>query len=63
MKDITGQKFGKLIVIKRSGINKWLCGCDCGNEKVVDRNSLITGGTRSCGYSYVRNSKTIVCRP
>ena len=56
-KDITGQKFGKLLVIqlvkekantkKRSA--RWLCHCDCGRETVVDANALRTGNTSSCG--------------
>jgi hypothetical protein len=33
--DITGQRFGKLVVLKRApNKNKavmWLCQCDCGN--------------------------------
>lgn len=52
LKDITGQKFGKLTVIKFSHINKssyWLCKCDCGKEKVIWINSLKQGSTRSCG--------------
>lgn len=39
VKDITGQKFGKLTVLKREGYTNgkrksilWLCKCDCGNE-------------------------------
>ena len=44
-KDLTGQKFGKLLVIKRgeSRNNKatWLCKCDCGNTKVILASSLI----------------------
>ena len=53
-KDITGQKFGKLTVIKRVGSDKnyntlWLCKCECGNEKVVARYRLINGNTSSCG--------------
>lgn len=59
-KDLTGQKFHKLLVIQRvddyvspSGYHKtrWLCKCDCGNEVVVD-GSRLTGKksiTRSCG--------------
>lgn len=51
--DITGQKFGKLTVIKRDGvdgtISTWLCKCDCGNETVVRKSHLTTGNTVSCG--------------
>lgn len=55
--DLTGQKFGKLLVIKRaedyispSGNRTpcWLCVCDCGNQKIVASASL-KKGTQSCG--------------
>jgi hypothetical protein len=57
-KDITGQRFGRLVVIgfhrpgqKRPPSRKpeWLCQCDCGNQHVVDRGNLRNGSTRSCG--------------
>lgn len=53
-KDLTNKRFGKLIVIEEFGKNKhnrvlWLCKCDCGNDKVVDSNSLLMGRTQSCG--------------
>ena len=52
--DITGQRFGRLIVIKKAdnygnGNYKWLCKCDCGNEKEIEKSSLIAGLTKSCG--------------
>ncbi len=54
--DLTGQKFGKLTVIEHShivysGINcsSWICRCECGNITDVRANSLLHGGTRSCG--------------
>lgn len=53
--DLTGQRFGKLTVIKRvenakdSNIPRWLCRCDCGKETVVYANSLREKMTRSCG--------------
>ena len=52
--DITGQKFGRLTVIKRVtpvGVQpiESLCQCECG-KKVVVRNSQIKNGTtKSCG--------------
>ena len=53
-KDLIGQRFGRLTVIKREGKDKhnratWLCKCDCGNEKVVNSNNLRNGSTTSCG--------------
>lgn len=63
-KDITeikdkmvGLTFGKLTVLKRyekdrvlkSRCLRYLCKCECGNEVVVNGNSLRTGHTTSCG--------------
>lgn len=58
-KDLTGQKFGRLIVIRPAPdkINKsgtrstaWYCNCDCGNKDVIVRTSGLTSGdTKSCG--------------
>ena len=36
IKDLTGQRFGKLVVLSRAENDKtkhtrWLCQCDCGN--------------------------------
>jgi hypothetical protein len=53
--DITGQKFGRLTVLKRvesKGKSEeafWLCRCDCGKEKVVRGYSLRSESTQSCG--------------
>jgi hypothetical protein len=52
---LTGQKFGRLTVLKREGSNKdgkaiWLCQCDCGNKIIIASSSLRKNdGTRSCG--------------
>lgn len=56
--DLTGEKFGKLTVIKRtedhaspSGRHspKWLCQCECGNTHTVSASSLKAGTTKTCG--------------
>lgn len=52
--DRTGQRFGKLVVIERSGANNpkkvlWSCQCDCGKKLNVVAGSLVTGNTTSCG--------------
>lgn len=56
MKDLTGQRFGRLVVIKiaepihRTFKRKyWLCKCDCGNESMICSSYLIRGATKSCG--------------
>lgn len=53
-KDITGQRFGRLVAIKprdktKNGTWRWLCRCDCGNETVVVGISLTQVMSRSCG--------------
>lgn len=51
--DITGQKFGKLTVIKRLPNRKattyWLCQCECGNFSEVRGSQLRNGSVKSCG--------------
>lgn len=54
IKDLTGQKFGRLTAIKPCGKDKqgsylWLCTCNCGNEIVVRGCNLRNGHTQSCG--------------
>lgn len=63
--DITGKRFGKLKVIKKSkdsckSGSKWICVCDCGNTIVVARSSLTSGHTKSCGcarISFLKSAK------
>ena len=52
--DLTGKRFGRLLVIERAGHNKhgqilWLCKCDCGKVTKVISGSLTDGRTTSCG--------------
>lgn len=52
--DLTGQRFGKLTVIKRvennkHGSSRWLCRCDCGNTVFVVGHQLKRGKPKSCG--------------
>ena len=52
--DLTGLKFAKLTVLKRSEKRRstgtlWDCLCDCGNHTVVDSLKLRTGHTKTCG--------------
>lgn len=51
LKDLIGEKFGKLTVIKYEGNSKWLCVCDCGKEKTTRADSLKNGRSTSCGCS------------
>ena len=53
--DLTGQRFGKLTVIKKSPVKKghhicWDCQCDCGNfVQSVMGDNLKRGDIKSCG--------------
>ena len=54
IKDITGQRFGRLFAISFSHVNSgrravWNCLCDCGNQCQVEGTKLTTGRTKSCG--------------
>lgn len=56
--DLTGQRFGRLLVIERTDNQvsqsgnvrtMWNCQCDCGKTTVVDAYNLRKGYTNSCG--------------
>lgn len=53
LQDLTGQRFGRLVVVERSdnrgGRVSWLCRCDCGTESTVRGHNLKRGTTISCG--------------
>jgi hypothetical protein len=63
--DLSGQKFGRLLVLGAVGQTKWRntlfeCKCDCGVIKVVGRRTLVAGSTKSCGCLKVENDKSRV---
>lgn len=51
--DLTGRIFGRWTVLKfvcvRSKTAKWLCRCECGQEREVYANTLMSGEGKSCG--------------
>lgn len=52
--DLTGQRFNKLLVLKRvenskNGKAQYLCKCDCGKQTIVEAYRLKSGNTKSCG--------------
>ena len=50
--DLTGARFGRLVVLHRAPSKKstkWACACDCGGAKEIDSTSLRRGLTTSCG--------------
>lgn len=53
-KDLTGQKFGRLVVIRKDHVARnhniaWLCKCDCGNYHITTTANLHRGSAKSCG--------------
>lgn len=59
LKDLTGKRFGKLLVIERAeninGRVAWKCLCDCGREYIVRTGDLtIKNGRRSCGKCHYK---------
>ena len=64
--DLTGQRFGRLVVVRDSGERTsakeviWECKCDCGEISVVRSTILRSGRTKSCGcLSKEVNSKRL----
>ena len=58
MIDLTGKRFGKLVVLSRAenrvlksgrSVPEWNCKCDCGKFVKVRGDMLRTGNTKSCG--------------
>ena len=53
VRDLAGQRFGRLIVKERNGSRHghmiWLCECDCGKQKSIWSGELVKGKTKSCG--------------
>jgi len=46
--NLTGKRFGKIVVLKRMANSMWLCQCSCGKELEVSSGKL-RNGQRSCG--------------
>jgi len=60
LKDITGQRFGRLTVVSRLPNSKdrrtrWKCVCDCGNQTIARGEALKCAHTRSCGCLHRRS--------
>jgi 5-methylcytosine-specific restriction endonuclease McrA len=58
VRDLTGLRFGRLLVVKKAGLERrtdgrnrttWQCVCDCGNEVVANNSVLVAGSKKSCG--------------
>ena len=66
LNDITGQQFGRLIVLgishrqrlsPRRSIVHWQCRCICGTEISVRSSDLGTGNTQSCGCLQIERTR------
>lgn len=71
IKDITGQRFGRLVVTglsekrrpSNTKITYWHCTCDCGNKCIVGKSTLIENTTRSCScLNTERITKHSLCK-
>ncbi len=57
MKDLSGQRFGKLVVLRKTDKRKrgcvlWECQCDCGNICLKPTGELNWGSATSCGCAW-----------
>ena len=50
-KDITGNRYGRLVALGYAGDGRERCRCDCGTEKIIRRTALL-GNTISCGCAH-----------
>lgn len=53
VKDLTGKKFSRLIIVEfshsKNRSSYWKCKCDCGVEKIIKGQSISSGHIKSCG--------------
>jgi len=54
-KDLTGQRFSRFKVLSKSPTKgsrnetMWICQCDCGTQRTVIHDKLLSGNNKSCG--------------
>ena len=57
--DLTGQRFGKLVVVKdvgrKNGTVLWECVCECGSHVNVISTNLQCGNSKSCGCARMKD--------
>jgi hypothetical protein len=62
--DLTGQRFGRLVVIERAvnilsvsrSKTAWHCKCECGGKIITISESLKNGSTQSCGCLHIEHT-------
>jgi hypothetical protein len=47
--DLTGKRFGRLIVVAYAEHRNWICNCICGARTIVAGSNLRRGQSKSCG--------------
>lgn len=65
--NLLGQKFNKLTVIDEAPANpnlkhrdaRWICLCDCGNQKIIRASALKSGDTKACGCLHYKGYKEL----
>ena len=70
VEDLTGQKFGRLTVVKQgesvvyengNRVTRWWCQCDCGSDlKLIRAGHLKNGSIRSCGCLSKETTSTLM---
>ena len=61
IKDLIGQRSGRLVVTEFYGRNRhnkslWVARCDCGGKKIVLGASIVNRTTRSCGCLLIESA-------
>ena len=61
--NLLDQRFGRLVVLESASDNKrgkprWVCKCDCGNEKIIEGRNLSGKLTKSCGCLQIESKTT-----
>lgn len=63
---LVGEKFTRWTVISEESLpgerRRFLCRCECGNEKIVDGPSLRIGASRSCGCLIGDTAKRVLTK-
>ena len=60
--DLTGKRFGSLVVLRRDDVDhsKWVCVCDCGKITKKHGGHLVAGSTISCGCKARSKNEAII---
>lgn len=62
-KDLTGQRFGRWLVLRFfgnvRGYSKWICKCDCGVTSEVGTGPLRSGQSMSCGCAKKKQPQNV----